>query len=74
MVMVDAGVTQFFQRLDIGPLDIGDFLGTCLTLFILISYLSFSFLAILIYHLQQLGQFLLQQILFAHCRYGILNL
>lgn len=28
MVMPDAGVMQFFKRMDIGSLDIGDYLGT----------------------------------------------
>lgn len=27
-LLVDAGVTQFFRRLDIGSLDMGDYLGT----------------------------------------------
>lgn len=39
--MLDSGVTQFFKRMDIGSLDIGDYLGTPL-LFLSLSSNSFA--------------------------------
>jgi hypothetical protein len=68
-----AGAMQFFKKLDIGPLDIGDYLGkTFMDPIYFSSFLRIYFgdLTLLFYHFQQLVPYLLQQILFAHCRCG----
>lgn len=55
--------------MDIGPLELGDYLGILLvnSIYLAISHLVFD---VLIYdNFQQLVQYLLRQILFAHCRF-----
>jgi hypothetical protein len=68
-----AGAMQFFKKLDIGPLDIGDYLGNTFMdpiYFSTFLRIYFGDLTLLFYHFQQLVPYLLQQILFAHCRCG----
>lgn len=47
MVMLDAGVIQFFKKMDIGSLDIGDYLGIGLLSFFI--SMPFNFFIVLIY-------------------------
>lgn len=68
-----SGVTQIFKRMGFGKsLDMGDYLGIILfKLIYLATYqLSICFVTQFFNFFQQLVQYLLQQILSAHCRFG----
>lgn len=69
-VFLDSGATQIFKKLDIGSLDIGDYLGI-FTFSVSLLYLApISVFTIFNSFFQQLVQYLLRRILYARCRYG----
>lgn len=81
--MLGTGVTQLFKMMDIGSLELGDYLGIGFASFIFSSekciafFFSSSdiiFLTHFIRYTQLLELFSLQQILCAHCRYNLSKL